>query len=250
MVRTLLAANADPEGGDGGTAGFRPLHAACRAGERDVVEALLETWVDTDAAPRKGRRLLRPLHVAAVHGNAAVVEALTLKGCRLDVRTLDPSRWAVLLRVCVGGCLAWIAGGKTGRRGGGGYIPYNTLDNTPPRTFFQARFLDSEEYANAERCVHVRSRRALSSCVPPICMTWWAKKKRPRMCVDVHVILRVTLYVLVFGTICRLCRFGSLLPGVNVAALLALVFCGSRSCRIPHAQALFLHSKSLASFCA
>ncbi|CAM9723802.1 unnamed protein product, partial [Laminaria digitata] len=94
VVRALLAANADPEGGDegGGTGGVRPLHAACRAGERDVVEALLETWVDTDAAPRKGRRLLRPLHVAAVHGNAAVVEALTLKGCRLDVRTLDPSR--------------------------------------------------------------------------------------------------------------------------------------------------------------
>ena len=110
-MRALLAANADPEGGDGGTEGFRPLHAACCAGERDVVEALLETWVDTDAAPRKGKRLLRPLHVAAVHGNAAVVEALTLKGCRLDVRTLDPSRWARLLRVCVEGVPSLLCGG-------------------------------------------------------------------------------------------------------------------------------------------
>lgn len=105
-MRALLAANADPNGGQEGE-GFPPLHAACREGERDVVEALLETWVDADAAPCKGKRLLRPLHVAATYGNAAIVEALTLKGCRLDVRTLDPSRWAVLLRLCVGGCRAY-----------------------------------------------------------------------------------------------------------------------------------------------
>lgn len=106
VVRALLAANADPNGGQEGE-GLPPLHAACREGERDVVEALLETWVDADAAPCKGKRLLRPLHVAATYGNAAIVEALTLKGCRLDVRTLDPSRWAVLLRLCVGGCRAY-----------------------------------------------------------------------------------------------------------------------------------------------
>lgn len=69
-----------------------PLHAACRLGGGiEVVEALLEAGADTDAA-HSGRQWLRPLHVAAFHGNADAVNALTMRGCRLDVKTLDPSR--------------------------------------------------------------------------------------------------------------------------------------------------------------
>lgn len=100
VVRALLQAGADPDGG-GTAAPSPPLHTACRVGGgAEAVEALLDARADADAAPCGGRRLLRPLHIAAVHGNAAAVRALTLKGCRLDVQTLDPSRW-VVLAACV-----------------------------------------------------------------------------------------------------------------------------------------------------
>ncbi len=146
IVRALLAAQADADGGGGcgsdsggggsgggidgaGRAGrglSDPLRAACRAaGAIGAVEALLEGGADADASPPPGggggggggglggegreegaetARLLRPLHIAAVHGNADTVGALTLRGCHLDAKTLDPSRCGA--RAC-----AWASAG-------------------------------------------------------------------------------------------------------------------------------------------
>lgn len=102
IVRVLLEAKADPNGGAGSGGSSTPLHTACRAdaeGGVAALEALLEGGADANVSPPcSGRRLLRPLHIAAVHGNAEAVSALTLKGCRLDVKTLDPSRCAAAVR--------------------------------------------------------------------------------------------------------------------------------------------------------
>lgn len=108
IVKSLLEAKADPNGGGGTENRSTPLHTACRAdsdGGVGALEALLEGGADADVPPPcRGRRMLRPLHIAAVHGNAEAVSALTLKGCRLDVKTLDPSRydWCAVVRIiCV-----------------------------------------------------------------------------------------------------------------------------------------------------
>lgn len=110
IVKTILAAEAENSGGgsSGGSSTegghSTSLRAACRAvgaGGFSAVKLLLEGGVEADAAPPagEGRRQLRPLHIAAVHGNVEAVSGLTLRGCRLDVKTMDPSRCVVRMRV-------------------------------------------------------------------------------------------------------------------------------------------------------
>lgn len=96
MLRALLETK--PAGAGKARVLSAPLHAACRDGGRTLVETLLENGADANASQGPGeeeeegrRRMLRPLHVAAAHGNAEAVGALTLRGCRLDVKTRDPS---------------------------------------------------------------------------------------------------------------------------------------------------------------
>lgn len=98
----------EPEKYAGSFEYFPPLHNACRmAGGVKLVEVLLNAGADADATAGKddgagvsalgchgvASASLRPLHVAAAHGNSAAVCALTMKGCKLDVETMDPSRY-------------------------------------------------------------------------------------------------------------------------------------------------------------
>eukprot|EP00752_Nemacystus_decipiens_P005785 g5234.t1 len=102
ILKALLEAGGENRHGcaGGGTEDGGPstsLRAACRAvglAGLSAVKAVLEGGADANAVPPagEGRRQLRPLHVAAVHGNVEAVSALTLRGCRLDAKTKDPSK--------------------------------------------------------------------------------------------------------------------------------------------------------------
>ena len=59
------------------------------------------------------------------------------------------------------------------------HLPYNTHDNTPPRTNFEADFLNNGEGANAERCFYgkISSRSSRSHHLRCVCPTCFGEKR-------------------------------------------------------------------------
>ncbi|GMI46236.1 hypothetical protein TrCOL_g280 [Triparma columacea] len=67
------------------TAGFRPLHFACRSNSVNCVEALLHFGAIVNCKTNNSK--LTPLHVAAKHGHPDIVSLLVKKGA--DVHAMD-----------------------------------------------------------------------------------------------------------------------------------------------------------------
>ena len=89
----LLKAGAKPNAAD--LNGYTPLHMAAKSGQEDVVEMLLHSGADVNAAtPNIG---VTPLHLAALYGLTGVVKILLDVGgnpMQMDLMGKTPLQYA------------------------------------------------------------------------------------------------------------------------------------------------------------